>query len=83
MGNIITVTKENAWEVIFMILEKLKKNWEIKISLEWENQSKSLKIKPEVEKSWYKDPNNPKRFDYDVVEKEFKSVDELINFLRN
>ena len=40
------------------------------------------KIRPEVEKSWYKNPENPKRFDYDIVEKEFTNADEAVNFLR-
>jgi len=40
------------------------------------------KVKPEVEKSWYKNPENPKRFDYDIVEKEF-TADEAKEFLNS
>ena len=76
----LILNKNNVFDILPEILLKLKQGYEIKIS--FKTKEENLTVKPEVEKSWYRDPNNPKRFDYDVIDKKFKSAEEAIKFLR-
>jgi len=77
MGAVI-LNKSNFFDILPEILQKIKEGYEFRLVLKTKKE-KSV-IKPEVEKSWYRDPNNPKRFDYDIVEKEF-TAEEAISFL--
>ena len=76
----LILNKNNVFDILPEILLKLKQGYEIKIS--FKTKEENLTVKPEVEKSWYRDPNNPKRFDYDVIDKKFKSTEEAIKFLK-
>jgi len=75
----LILNRNNIFDILPEILLKLKQGYEIKIS--FKTKKENLTVKPEVEKSWYRDPNNPKRFDYDI-DREFKSAEEAIKFLR-
>jgi hypothetical protein len=75
----LILNRNNIFDILPEILLKLKQDYEIKIS--FKTKKENLTVKPEVEKSWYRDPNNPKRFDYDI-DREFKSAEEAIKFLR-
>ena len=77
----LILNKQNFFAVLYKLMPKLKRGEEFEIRLI--KKRKELRVKPEVERSWYRDPDNPKRFDYDVVDKVFESADEAIKFLRD
>lgn len=75
----LTINKANFSEILQIIVENINKWWEIKIIVNEEN----TKLDSETEKKRYKNTINPKKWEFDIIKKQFIDSNEAIDFLRN